>query len=79
MHPEIQRAQGAILHVLHNQQDRLELLSRRQLDELRSEAELILRDSNGTLRVAAEITLSICTNALGNSTEANQGNQGVKK
>lgn len=53
--------QGALLNAFHAQQDRLELLTPRQLDELKSEAEAVFQNASGTQQIAGQMIASLCT------------------
>ena len=60
MHAEIQRTQMALDTVLANQIERLRRLSREELRDLLHEAEDLSRTQQGCLRVAAQMTTTLC-------------------
>jgi len=64
MHAEIQRTQMALQSILANQLPRLRGLSTREVRDLMHEADDLARTRQGTERVAAQMTVSLCEAVL---------------
>ena len=60
MHAELQRAQQGVCAVVENQYERLARLPRPELRDLLHEADDVSRTQQGSARVAAQITVTVC-------------------
>lgn len=60
MHAEIERTQQALEDVIAQQLTRMKLLSRRELLDLQHEAQDLGWTRQGTVRIASQMTATIC-------------------